>query len=438
MAKRDRPVIPVTGLWDEEQSGLWLGGDDTPPKPDGHARTRRRLAVASAAVVCLAVVGVPVGLVLASGGPNTTARHHSAQHGSHVSHAVHLGNGPAEHQVLSALSATTASGSFNVAYRLTEAPGSVPDTTTTTCVSVYSGVSGGPGALSQVPVIGSIGTSSGGAPVTTVTRACGGGSGPDNASVSGQGTIDVNPMAMAVSADVSTFGDLSVRVNDTDLWELGGGDYGLSPKSTDSGPGSSLSGFAGLAEGTLGQREGAIAMMGMASPTGFLDLSQAAVTGAAEVGTGNVGGVPVTEYQVSIDLSQLAQAAGASTEETKTLQGALGVLHQEGYSGTMVKLAIDNAGFIREATPVASFADGGTVTLDATFSNFGCAGTVLMPGQQATTTSTAGCTSPDVTTTTVPSASTTTTGASTTTTGTSTTTTAAATTTTGAATTTTG
>ena len=419
MAKRDRPVIPVTGLWDEDQSGLWLEGDDRPPELGRHARTRRRLAVASAAVVCLAVVGVPVGLVLASGGPITTARHHSAQHGSHVSHAVHLGTGPAEHQVLSALSATTASGSFNVTYRLSEAPGSVPASTTTTCVSVSGVVHAF--SSSQGPPGTSIGSSSSGAPVTTLTRQCGGG-GVTNASVSGHGTIDVNPMAMAVSADVSTFGNLSVRVNDTDLWELGGDDYGLSPKSSDSGPGSSLSGFAGLAEGTLGQREGAIAMMGMASPTGFLDLSQAAVTGAAEVGTGNVGGVPVTEYQVSIDLSQLAQTPGTSAEEVTTLQGALGVLNQEGYSGTMVKLAIDDAGFIREVTPVASFAGGGTVTLDATFSNFGCAGTVLMPGQQATTTTTAGCTSPDVTTTTTTGASTTTTttGASTTTTTTGT------------------
>ena len=115
---------------------------------------------------------------------------------------------------------------------------------------------------------------------------------------------------------------------------------------------------------------------------------------------------------MSIDLSQLAQVPGITTDETTTIQGAVGVLDQAGYTGTMVKVAIDDAGFIREVTPVANFSDGGKVTLDATFSNFGCAGTVLMPGQQGATAPPAGCVSPDSTTTT-----TTTTGPGATTTG---------------------
>jgi len=153
----------------------------------------------------------------------------------------------------------------------------------------------------------------------------------------------------------------------------------------------------------------------MASPTGFLDLSQQSVTGAAQVGTGQVGGVPVTEYEVSIDLAQLAQGPGITSDEVSTIQSAVGVLDQAGYTGTVVKVAIDGAGFIREITPVASFSDGGKVTLDATFSNFGCAGTVLMPGQQGATSPPAGCVSPDSTTTTGPGATTTTGPGSTTT-----------------------
>jgi hypothetical protein len=315
--------------------------------------------------------------------------------------------------VLSALSATTSSGSFNVAYDLTETPGSAPSITPTTCVASQSTI------VQSGTVVG-----------TSTSRACGGNIGIHNASVTGQGTIDTSPFAMAVSADVSSFGNLSIRVDSTDVWELGGGDYGLNPQQGD-GPGSPLSGFAGLVEGTLGQREGAIAMLGMASPTGFLDLSQQAVTGAAEVGTGDVGSVPVTEYDVSIDLSQLAQVQGGSSDEATTIQAAVQELESTGYTGTMVKVAIDGGGFIREVTPVASFSDGGKVTLDATFSNFGCAGTVLMPGQQAATTTTApaaGCVSPDTTPT----------GAATTTTGTAPITTGTAPITTGTAPTTTG
>jgi hypothetical protein len=178
----------------------------------------------------------------------------------------------------------------------------------------------------------------------------------------------------------------------------------------------SLPGFAGLVEGTLGQREGAMAMLGMASPNGFLDLSQDAVTGAAQVGSGTVDGTPVTEYDVSIDLAQLAQAEGASDAETQAITSAVGLLDHEGYTGTKVDVAIDGAGFIREVKPVAMFSDGGTVTLDATFSNFGCAGTVLMPGQQGSTSTTTACSSPDTTSTTVASSTTTTVAASTTTT----------------------
>jgi hypothetical protein len=411
--RESRPIVaerdlPVFGQWDEEQPGLFLEGDEKASVP---RHRRRRAAVVLAAVMCLAVVGVPVGLVLTSGGPVAPAAQPKPKP-SNVGNVVHLGKGRAESQVLSALSATTASGNFNVSYDLTQASDSASSTTSTSCVTQIVG-----------PNLAQINGSAVGPATTSVAHVCGG-TGPPTASVHGQGTIDVDPYAMAVSADVSSFGSLSIRVDGTDYWELGAGDNGLAPQPNDtaslpgagSGNGAPLSSFAGLVEGTLGQREGALAMLGMASPTGFLDLSQQSVTGAAQVGTGQVGGVPVTLYEVSIDLSQLAQVPGITSDETQTIQSAVGVLDQAGYTGTMVKVAIDDAGFIRQVTPVANFSDGGKVTLDATFSNFGCAGTVLMPGQQGATSPPAGCVSPDSTTTTTTGpAAETTTGAPTTT-----------------------
>ena len=74
----------------------------------------------------------------------------------------------------------------------------------------------------------------------TVHAACAAGGGPQNASVRGQGTIDVDPYAMAVSADVSSFGSLSIRVDGTDYWELGAGDNGLAPLPDDTGSGPGL------------------------------------------------------------------------------------------------------------------------------------------------------------------------------------------------------
>ena len=157
-------------------------------------------------------------------------------------------------------------------------------------------------------------------------------------------------------------------------------------------------------------------MIGMASPAGYLDLEQESVTGAAQIGPGTVAGTPVTFYQVAVDPARLETMAGMTADEVATIKAAVGVLQGEGYTGTLVKVGIDGAGFIRQATSVANFSDGGAVTLDATFTKFGCAGTVLMPGQTATSTGTTPCASDQPTTTLAP---TTTVGAAVSTTSTS-------------------
>jgi hypothetical protein len=136
-------------------------------------------------------------------------------------------------------------------------------------------------------------------------------------------------------------------------------------------------------------------MLGMASPTGYLDLYQQDVDGASQTGTSTVNGVPVTVYQVAVDPTQLVNDPGITSEESSTASAAIGVLNAQGYSGTTDDVSIDNSGFIREVKSVARFSDGGTVVLDVTLSNFGCAGTVLMPGQQGPSAPPSGCTSPD-------------------------------------------
>jgi hypothetical protein len=323
---------------------------------------RRHLGTIVAGAMCAAIVAVPVIWVATS---STSS--------PRTSHPPKVGG--AVHRVLAALGTTTGSGNFAVSYLLTESGPSSASPPTTGCAPVNPGTS--------VPGAGAFGGSCIAA-------------GPQNVRVSGQGTIDVSPMAMVVSADVSDLGLLSIRVDATTVWEGAAGDTGLVPSpgvATGSG-GQQLSSFAGVVEGTLGTREGAIAMLGMASPNGFLDLSQSAVTGATQTGTGTVDGVSVTDYRVSLDLAKLAQTDGASGDEVTTIDDAVNVLHGQGYTSTTELVAVDSDGFIREITPVAGFADGATVTLDATFSNFGCAGAVLMPGQQGSTGG-ATCSSPD-------------------------------------------
>jgi hypothetical protein len=223
---------------------------------------------------------------------------------------------------------------------------------------------------------------------------------------------------------VSTNLGVSVRLDGTDYWE-GNVGTGLAPATPapdgSSGTGSPLSRFSGLVEQTLGSRPGGVAMMAMASPTGFLDLAQTEVTGADQTGTETVDGTSLTEYQVSLDPTQLATSPGTTTEEATAIAAAVKVLQQQGLTGLDATIGVDASGFIHQATSVATFSGGGTVTLRTTLSDFGCAGTVLMPGQQGTATAPAGCVTPDTglappsTTTTAPPSTTTTAPPSTTT-----------------------
>ena len=390
---------------------LWLGDDQA----SGQTRPRRRRQawVAVACVACLCALAVPVGFALSSSGrpPAASQATKNPGHGH-----TQLGQGPAKQAVLSALSATTSSGSFNVSYELdpTTAP-TAPTTTTTNPCNVAQGPTDvqGPGALQGSGGVVEFCTASG--PNESATP------------ITGQGTIDTDPFGMVATSNVAGLGEITIHDDGTDVWEIGGADYGLSPGSTDEGPGSSLSGFAGLVEGTLGKRQGALAMGGLASPTGYLDLEQSMIGGADEVGTGTVDGVAVTIYQVSIEPG--ANIPGLNAEQSQTIADADAVLQAQGYTGSTILVSIDTSGFIRQTRSTAHFADGSTGGSEDTFSDFGCAGTVLMPGQSGATAPPAGCVSPDTgvapstatTTSSVPSSTSTTSTTSSTTTSSTTT-----------------
>ena len=274
----------------------------------------RRIGLIAVSVVCLAAVAsVAVGLA---------ARHRSA------ARAGSRGPDRSERTVLAALAKSAGADQFDLTYSLTEAP--------------------------------------------AVRR-----SSERAVSVTGVGTVHTNPFAMTITAHVSGVSSLLVGIGDFSIWvdgKHGSGSYatGNEPGPAPTGAAASpLSANEGLVEGALGPRVGAVAMMGLASPTGFLDLAQPAVTGAAESGTGTVNNFLVTDYKVSIDASRLALVAGITSEEKAVIRHALALLHQEGYRNTTVTVAIDAAGLIRRATSVTHFADGGSVTLERTLSNFG-------------------------------------------------------------------
>ena len=149
-------------------------------------------------MACLAVVGVPTGLVLTSGGGPVVASPTKTHRGQGD-------NAPAERRVLAALSATTDSGSFDVTYQF-EAP-TAPTTPTTTVpcpTQLPSAMRFGPTGTSKLSV-GSTGTGTGKGTAkgtgtghgTGTTATCGGHS--RGMSVAGHGTIDTDPYAMVAT-----------------------------------------------------------------------------------------------------------------------------------------------------------------------------------------------------------------------------------------------
>jgi hypothetical protein len=198
-----------------------------------------------------------------------------------------------------------------------------------------------------------------------------------------------------------------VRVSSTQFWvDLGGTDGGLAPSGTADVQGQDVVAAADVVNGVLDAREGSVAIMALASPTGYLDLYQSEFSSAEDMGPSTVSGTPVTVYQVQISPAQEAQVTGATTDEQTAITNALAVLQNQGYTGTTVKVSIDAEGYILQSDSTANFSDGGSVDLDTTFSDFGCAGTILFPGQTGPSTPPANCTSP-VPTTTVPGTATT-------------------------------
>jgi hypothetical protein len=393
--------------------------EEEAPSPQG-APTWRRRGVVGGSVAVLVALGALVAVAASDSGSGPTAGTGTSSRGVSL---------PAEHRVLEALSDTTSSGSFRFSYSISSTPATstVPTTSTTECSVeelpvppeegdrgggsslTYGGGTGatGSGATGSGPTgsgatgsgaTGSGPTGSGSVETPSVPlppgyrwqqeRVCTGAVRQSDPPVTGHGVIDTDPTAMVASAVVGDIQDTTVRLDDAHVYEESAGDTGLAPLSSDPGTISAdLPTFAGLTEDTLGPREGAVATIGMAGPTGFLDLVTPAIGPTDDRGTGMVDGVPVTTYELDDDLGQLADAPGTSSAESQTIAASMAVLQAHGYVSDTMTVSVDASGYIRQVIAVERFSDGGTVTLRATFTDFGCAGTVLMPGQVAPTAS---------------------------------------------------
>jgi hypothetical protein len=286
----------------------------------------------------------------------------------HLTSNGHDSSSPLVRLVADDANVTVASGSYDMTFN---------DTTTAPTNCPQGAVAGGNGPD--------------GVGIATSTQSCQNSSFPD---ISGHVTVDTNPYAMVTVSQVDSLGMISLYDNGTDVWEVGGGNYGLSGPGQ-AGPGAPLSGYASSVEGTVGEEAGALDMQGLASGTGYLDLEAREIQGALPAGTGAVDGVPVSIYKLTETGLQDPDLTGLTTEQVSTIRAADAVLEQAGFSGKTTWVSVDAAGYIRELRSTYVLSDGSTATGDTVLSNFGCAGTVLMPGQVGSTAPPPGCVSPD-------------------------------------------
>ena len=314
--------------------------DELPRPGRSGPRGRRRVSIVVVALLCVGAVAIPVALRETGSSPRKTSRV-AKRHGPPKSARIQVG---------AALAASVAARSYRIKSLMTEsdAPGS---------------------------------TQVGGLSARGVT-------------INAEATVNVDPLAMVASADVGSLGQVTSWTDSTRVWEQGGANYGLTA-GNGIGPGRPISGFTELVVGSLGRREGGMAMMSFASPHGYLDLADQAITDASRVGTTTVDGRQLTEYDVTFDAAKLLTQPGMSAEQVRAGNAGLDLLRQEGYEDTTSRLDVDAAGFVRRARTTWNFADGGTVATDVTYSDYGCAGTVVLPTQAPAAPPPSTCTSPD-------------------------------------------
>jgi len=321
-----------------------LGESSTTTRRAPMPRSRRVALVFL--IVALAVAGV-VGAHAATDAStaNGAPRRISTTHGP----AEPIDDGQARVNVLAALRATIASGSFDVHSRSSEASATAtaPDTAA------------------------------------------------ENHTIVADGVASADPPAQVVTWNVDGLSVVTARVNGTNVWEQSGSNFRRAPDAT-SRPDAPLSQFAGWLIGALGPREGAVATSAMASPIGYLDLAENAITSTSWLDDAVVDKVAVHEYQVEIDAAKTADRPGLTPEEFKALTAAVAGLRNQGYEWTTMRLAIDANGLIVRSQADTHFADGGAVSVDATYSDFGCWTVEMLPNGPAMVRNPTGCTAASV------------------------------------------
>jgi hypothetical protein len=193
----------------------------------------------------------------------------------------------------------------------------------------------------------------------------------------GHAIVNLEPYAMVSETNSPSLGAITTHVNSTHVWQLGGATVGYGPRK----PGLSLADYSSQVVGTLGRGPGGLAMISIASRGGYLNLEEEAVASAEPAGTGTVGDVAVTYYDVTIDVTRLVDAPNLSNIQRQTTEAALPLLEESGYQGTTERIGVDDMGYVREINSTTNFDDGSSTVRHSLLSNFGCAPKVYMPNE---------------------------------------------------------
>ena len=330
--------------------------DLTPVDSPTERRARPRRAALLAAVAVLAIVAVPLALLAFDAGSDSVRSPRKLVDSDPVA------------AVRAAVGQTMAAGSYEM------------DTVSTSTSGPYTSCGGGE--------VGS-GVYSPGAtfaerPTVCMTLP------PSTSRFETHSIVNFDPYAMMSQTQASGLGAITTHINSTRVWQLGGATVGYGAGN----PGILITDYTRQVVGTIGRGPGALAMLSLASRGGYLNLEEESVATAQPAGTGTVRDIPVTYYDVTIDVKKLADAPDLSDVQRTTIAAAIPMLEQAGYTGTKERIGIDDQGYIREVDATTTFSDGSSMVRHSVLSNFGCAPKVTMPNEPPAPPTTTPCAQP--------------------------------------------
>jgi hypothetical protein len=211
--------------------------------------------------------------------------------------------------------------------------------------------------------------------VVTITSSVRTGMPPLTNRIESHGIVNLDPYAMMTLTGPGSYEGSRTYVDSTHVW--------LNPQPEFRQRGTLLTDFAQMVLSALGPGPGAVAVLTLANRGGNLNLAEDAAAAAEPAGNGEVDGIDVTYYDVTIDLTRLADSAANSAVQQQAIADAVAILRSNGYEGTQQRIGLDAAGFIRESISSTTFADGSTTEHRMVLTNIGCAPRLTMPDEPA-------------------------------------------------------